>query len=137
MAYLVTNERGRKEFESMLEAEDFLKQSPNSRVYEIDNFGNPLKLSEDDIVIRIRNEKRAKGLLKEQPLEKRSLPEIPIQAPISSEAPKKEEKPEEKKEMSPLIKYGLIAIAVAIVIIVIIFMIVPLFQQLLKVYNSV
>ena len=137
MAYLVTNERGRKEFESMLEAEDFLKQSPNSRVYEIDNFGNPLKLSEDDIAIRIRNEKRAKGLLKEQPLEKRPLPEIPIQAPISSEAPKKEEKPEEKKEMSPLLKYGLIAIAVAIVIIVIIFMIVPLFQQLLKVYNSV
>ncbi|PIN72748.1 hypothetical protein COV21_01200, partial [Candidatus Woesearchaeota archaeon CG10_big_fil_rev_8_21_14_0_10_45_5] len=78
MAYLVTNERGRKEFESMLEAEDFLKQSPNSRVYEIDNFGNPLKLSEDDIAIRIRNEKRAKGLLKEQPLEKRPLPEIPI-----------------------------------------------------------
>ncbi|MCX6711123.1 MAG: hypothetical protein NTZ02_03480 [Candidatus Woesearchaeota archaeon] len=137
MAYLVTNERGRKEFDSMLEAEDFLKQSPNSRVYEIDNFGNPLKLSEDDIAIRIRNEKKAKGLLKEQPLEKRPLPEIPIQAPISSEGPKKEEKPEEKKEMSSLMKYGLMAIAAAIVILVIIFMIVPLFQQLLKVYNSV
>jgi hypothetical protein len=39
--------------------------------------------------------------------------------------------------MSPILKYGLIAIAGIIVLAVVFFMIVPLFQQFLDAFNSV
>jgi hypothetical protein len=56
MSYISTNESGRKEFESITEAQEFAKQSKYSRIYDADNFGNMTKLSEAQISERIAAE---------------------------------------------------------------------------------
>lgn len=139
MAYVVLNEKGRKEFESMIEAEEFIKESVNSRVYESDSFGNPTKLSQDDIAIRINDEKKAKGIIEEKPRQEKEdvFVKIKNEEPVKSEESEEGEGQAEKETMSPILKYGLIGIAMLIVLAVIIFMIVPLFQQFLDTFNSV
>jgi hypothetical protein len=133
MAYVVLNEKGRKEFESMIDAQEFIKESVNSRVYESDSFGNPTKLSQDDITIRINDEKKAKGLVEEKPRQEKE----DVFVKIKPEEQAENEEPPENEKMSPILKYGLIAIAGIIVLAVVFFMIVPLFQQFLDAFNSV
>lgn len=139
MAYVVLNEKGRKEFESMMEAEEFRKESVNSRVYESDSFGNPVKLSQDDISIRLNDEKKAKGIVEQKPKQENEdvFVKIKNEEPLESEESAKGEGQAEKETMSPILKYGLIGIAALIVLAVIIFMIVPLFQQFLETFNAV
>jgi len=140
MTYLVTNEKGRREFESILEAEDFIKQSMHSRVYEVDGFGNLTKLSEDEITVKIRNEKNSKEA--EMPPQTENQEAKAEISPEQRREERKEGHPEleaepKNNETNPIIKYALIAIALIIVAAVIILMIVPMFRQLMSVYSSV
>ncbi|GEM_PF-2310071 len=143
MAYLVTNQRSRREFESIKQANVFRKElGLGAFVYEIDNFGNAIKLSENDIFRRINSEAEVQQMQEESEritrkvttFEKQDTNNIANREKQGVEA--KEEFGEERKSRK-FFKYSLIAIMIIVVAIVVIFMILPLLKEFLQTFEAV
>ncbi|MEM3370522.1 MAG: hypothetical protein QW471_02400 [Candidatus Woesearchaeota archaeon] len=136
MTYVVSSEKGRREFETLREAYEFSKESALSRIYEIDHFGNAQKLSQDDITIKLRQENSLKEKREQEKVEEPQEKKSEVTVKIELEKPK-EELVEKNEQLNPLLKYGLILIALIITGAVIYFFILPMLRELLDVFSRV
>ena len=126
MTYIVHSTRTRREFESLREASDFMREDSNSRIYEIDGFGNPVKISPEELIKKLSLEDNAHALETEN--------KIVIKNP---EMLMPDEKKEEESPTRRYFKYGVLFIMALIVLAIVIFMIIPMINEFSNTFNQI
>ncbi|MCX6710341.1 MAG: hypothetical protein NTV63_05330 [Candidatus Woesearchaeota archaeon] len=126
MTYLVHSTRTRREFESLREASDFMRADSNSRIYEIDGFGNPIKISPEELIKRLSLEDKAHAPETESKIVIKN-PEMLVP----------DEKKPEESPMRMYFKYGLLFIMALIVLAIVIFMIIPMINEFSNTFNRI